>query len=963
VITNCGRFNSFIQEWIGVRALAGVAGTAAFFLVAGALALPAASAAGTAQPGTSQPRTVQPGVSQQAALYVVGDAGSQFCSDSFPGTRQYPLCTIQAAANAVQPGQTVVLGPSPYAPTEGTVVDAAPLTITRSGTPSAPITFEGETSGFGNLPSIWPLGYYGVSALTLSGVHDVVFKSLEFDRSLPIKGQVTAPDAVVVTGSRDVIFAGDTVKGISVDGRSSGVTVTQSQLGGLATAPGASGITVTDDLVDAPIALSGAAGADVVGNTIEATCASAVAVTGGSSAVVLENNVLAANGGSQCTSGTPGAALSVDASAAAGTRADYNAVSAPSPDTDYSWAGTAYSSPAGFSAATSQGSHDVAAPQLGTGQVPPEGSALIDSADCSAPAEPSTDVYGNPRADNPLVADTGNGTCHADRGAVELEDDVTPAVSVSPSGATGAAPATFGVTVSSGATSSQWNEPVSYWVSFGDGSALQQATPGVAVQHTYPTPGQYTLTVTGTNASGSALRVTRQVTVLTAQPAKVAVTGHQNADVYGGLIPDQAAFAVNPGVNYWEMTDASIAWGDGTTSSSSTTATAQVHNYPRPGTYAVTLTETDLLGRKSVTTAAITVGDEVNLESPPQPYYSQSLASHAVVKLPGSLPYDRAAFVLVTVTAARKPGYVTVYPDGESRPGQAAVQFRAGQSMSNTVLATFGSDGKVDFYNGSSGTIVLSVSPVADEATMASNGDYDDAGDTYTPVGPVTVLATTKIAGNHHATFTVTGHSGIPAYPTGVVLSVTTSATAAAGHSVLTFPGALKWDWQPESFWAKGQTVTGLGVLWMQGYTKVVLANVGSGAAAFTVQVVGYYQPGSTAGSVFIPASRAVRMLSVTIAGKHRVKLAVAGKNGVPATGTTAVQVNLTASAAAANGSITAYADGTSMPGDPSLSYAAGQANASAAIVAMGKDGATDLYNGGSKPVTLFVDLTGSYYH
>jgi len=763
-----------------------------------------------------------------------------------------------------------------------------------------------------------------------------------------------------VTGSHDVTLAGDTVKGISVDGQSSGVTVTQSQLEGLATAPDASGITVTDDLVDAPVVLSGAVGANVVSNTIEATCASAVAVTGGSSAVVLENNVLAANENSQCPSGTSGAALSVDASAAAGTRADFNAVSAQSPNSDYLWAGATYSSPAGFSAATGQGKNDVAAPQLGTGQVPPEGSALIDSADCS-PVEPSTDVYGNPRADDPLVTDTGSGTCHADRGAVELEDDVTPAVSVSPSGATGAAPATFGVTVSSAATSSQWNEPVSYWVSFGDGSALQQATPGVAVRYTYATPGQYTLTVTGTDPSGSALRVTRQVTVLTAQPAKVAFTGHQNADVYD-LIPDQATFAVNPGVNYWEMANyASIAWGDGTTSSSSTTAIAQTHNYPRPGAYTATLTETDLLGRKSVTTAAITVGDEVNLEPSPQPYYSQSLASHAVARLPGGSPTDRAAFVLVTVTAARNAGYVTVYPDGAARPGQAAVQFRAGQSMSNTVLATFGSDGKVDFYNGSSGTIVLSVSPVANEATMASNGDSDDNGSTYTPVEPVTVLAT-KIAGNHQATFAVTGHSVIPAHPTGVVLSVTTSATTAAGHSVLTFSGAPKWDTQPESFWAKGQTVTGLGILYMQGYPKVALDNVGSGAAAFTVQVVGYYQAGSTAGSVFIPAPPAVRMLSVTIAGKHRVKLAVAGKNGVPVTGTTAVEVNLTASAATANGSITAYADGTSTPGAPSLSYAADQADANAAIVATGNDGAIDLYNGGSKPVTLFVDLTGSYY-
>jgi hypothetical protein len=112
---------------------------------------------------------------------------------------------------------------------------------------------------------------------------------------------------------------------------------------------------------------------------------------------------------------------------------------------------------------------------------------------------------------------------------------------------------------------------------------------------------------------------------------------------------------------------------------------------------------------------------------------------------------------------------------------------------------------------------------------------------------------------------------------------------------------------------------------------------------------------------MFLPA-KAARLLTVTLAARHSVKLMVAGKDSVPATGTTAVMVNLTASGGTANGSIAAYADGAARPADPALSYSAGQAIAGAAIIAVGKDGAIDLYNNSSKPVTITADLTGSFY-
>ena len=61
----------------------------------------------------------------------------------------------------------------------------------------------------------------------------------------------------------------------------------------------------------------------------------------------------------------------------------------------------------------------------------------------------------------------------------------------------------------------------------------------------------------------------------------------------------------------------------------------------------------------------------------------------------------------VAVTQATAPGHITVYPDGVSLPNTANLNFVAGQSVSNLVVAPVGSDGKVDLYNGSSGTVQL----------------------------------------------------------------------------------------------------------------------------------------------------------------------------------------------------------------------------------------------------------------
>src|SRR5258708_34314484 len=55
---------------------------------------------------------------------------------------------------------------------------------------------------------------------------------------------------------------------------------------------------------------------------------------------------------------------------------------------------------------------------------PLAGSPLIDSADCGAHGELAADLHGLPHVDDPLVADTGPGTCHAGRAPFQREAQI-----------------------------------------------------------------------------------------------------------------------------------------------------------------------------------------------------------------------------------------------------------------------------------------------------------------------------------------------------------------------------------------------------------------------------------------------------------------------------------------------------------------------------------------------------------
>ena len=74
----------------------------------------------------------------------------------------------------------------------------------------------------------------------------------------------------------------------------------------------------------------------------------------------------------------------------------------------------------------------------------------------------------------------------------------------------------------------------------------------------------------------------------------------------------------------------------------------------------------------------------------------------------GGVPASGVGAVVlnVTVTQPTAPGILIVYPDGVTRPNSSNLNFVAGQTVPNLVIAPVGANGKVDFYN-SAGTVQM----------------------------------------------------------------------------------------------------------------------------------------------------------------------------------------------------------------------------------------------------------------
>lgn len=210
----------------------------------------------------------------------------------------------------------------------------------------------------------------------------------------------------------------------------------------------------------------------------------------------------------------------------------------------------------------------------------------------------------------------------------------------------------------------------------------------------------------------------------------------------------------------------------------------------------------------------------------------------------------------------------------------------------------------------------------------------------------------------------VLGKGGVPASAAAVsaiVLTVTTTQALDAGF-VTAYPhGGARPVASNLNVEGPGKTVANLVTVPVGADGKVSLYS--SGGGQLLADVVGYYLNinGTTSAGRFEPATP-VRLLdtrpTAAIAPKTSKIMHMLGHDGIPATGVSAVSVNLTITNAQAAGYLTAYPAAGGVPNVSNLNVnAAGDTVAGAAVVPVDANGDIGIYVDGGGD--LLVDVNG----
>ena len=701
----------------------------------------------------------------QNTLFV--NNASSACTDSGTGTSAAPYCTLQAAADAANPGDVLDVSPGTYAPT----------TFTRSGTAAAPITVTGN--GVWNPSALWglDLAMTATAPLTFSGAGYVNVEDFEISNG-------SAADAVV-DGSSDITFEHDSflssttgLPAAHVTGGSSAVTLQDSYLGsGLIVDGGSTGTVVTTDRLGSsdmsPVSVVGAAHTAITSNTISG-CGPEVAVTDSATDTSIENNVAAgpetAGTSNDCPASATGHNILVDSSSAPTTTADYNDVYNNDTATgaaDYDWAGTPYTSSAALYAAAGQAQHDTNS-LLGIDRI--ERSPLINSANSAAIGEQPTDINGDPRILDPLVTPTGAGPESGyDRGAYQFQDPfslltntLTTSASQAPAGGT--------ITLRAADTDT-WSDTFDYEFKLSNGTTVDGGTSGTA-NVSFSTPGSYKAEVylVPTNGAQDLNGYISSVPITVVPQAPLVPQLSTGADgLYGVGVADEGT------TDAWNITGMTYDFGDGSPTETETGPDVYAtHTYAKPGTYTITGTVTDAGGNTATTSTKFSTsgqapGTLVNVASgttAATPGGSTALIQSAVT----SMPNDSSQ--LVAATTSGKVEFATGGDDGY------AWQNWQTPSLPTGVTAKWA--GIAGMPNGSSQLIAISSTGQLWHTVRNANGSWQTGG-WGTPAGSTGFV-----------------RASITAMPDGSSQLVAVTTTGVLMHDIRDAKGAWQ-GWRPLS--------------------------------------------------------------------------------------------------------------------------------------------------------------------
>ena len=251
---------------------------------------------------------------------------------------------------------------------------------------------------------------------------------------------------------------------------------------------------------------------------------------------------------------------------------------------------------------------------------------------------------------------------------------------------------------------------------------------------------------------------------------------------------------------------------------------------------------------------------------------------------------------------------------------------------------------------------------------------------TFTSVNPTRILdtragigrpGTSPVAADTAVSLQITGSAGgaVPSSGvTAVVLNMTAVSGTVGGH-LTAYPDGTTRPNSSNLNWPAGKTVPNLVIVPVGADGKVDLFNASSGTVHFVADVFGYFSTASD-GATYHPVgparvldTRARIGVSTTtpVKANSLVALTVAGAGGVPASGATAVVLNVTATQPTSAGHLIAYPSGTPRPTSSNINWSKGQTVPNLVVLPVGADGKVDLFNASSGTVHFVADVFGYY--
>jgi uncharacterized repeat protein (TIGR01451 family) len=305
--------------------------------------------------------------------------------------------------------------------------------------------------------------------------------------------------------------------------------------------------------------------------------------------------------------------------------------------------------------------------------------------------------------------------------------------------------------------------------------------------------------------------------------------------------------------------------------------------------------------------------------------------------LHGVPPGAEAVALNVTVTGPLGAGWLRVFPCDDPAGTSSNLNFVAGQTVANAVIAPVDGAGQVCFLASADTHVISDVSgwfrSGAGLTTFTPVREFDTRfGTGGVPVGPLTP--------GDVLTFDVTGVNGVPAAGVGaVVLNVTAAQSATGGH-ITAFPC--------------GEVPVTSNINYRPGASvpNLVVAPVGpdgtvcfrsSGTTHLIADVSGWFDAGSelhplNPSRVFDTRNGLGGVPATRLLPGGELEVDVTGGFGVPGDGVGAVVLNVTSTGSLAGGHITVYPCGD-RPLTSNLNFPAGQNVANAVIAPVSPDG------------------------